>query len=405
MQAVETEVGHGFHEAVWMIKLVIEQVRAELHWLRQVAAELSPRSRANPAHVTKDVVDRLCFRTLPFSNLAILHGILLGSKEKNGDPHKTVFIHRSFLFTGRSFSPAIQHLIKPEIRGAMEFLASDAMQGRASGSHDELLAATYLASQLREIGIEPAGDEGGYIQNVSGEFNFYRDGKKQWNTRNVIGKLEGRDEKLKDQVILLTAHMDHLGIGKPVNGDNIYNGADDDASGCVAVLQLARALAHEKAPKRTVLFVFFGSEETGGQGNQYFLQHPPVPLNNIVANLEFEMIGRADSAVKPDELWLTGFDRSNLGPELAKHGAKLVADPHPKQNFFQRSDNYALAKQGIVAHTVSSFGLHSDYHRPGDDVAHIDFNHMEQAIHSMLDPVKWLANSEFKPEWVEGKKP
>jgi len=292
-----------------------------------------------------------------------------------------------------------------QIRGAMEFLASDALQGRASGSHDELLAATYLASQLREIGIEPAGDEGGYLQNVSGEFNFYREGKKQWNTRNVIGRLEGRDEKMKDQVILLTAHMDHIGIRQPVNGDNIYNGADDDASGCVAVLQLARALAHEKAPKRTVLFVFFGSEETGGQGNQYFLQRPPVPLKNIVANLEFEMIGRADSAIKPDELWLTGFDRSNLGPELAKHGAKLVADPHPKENFFQRSDNYALAKQGIIAHTVSSFGLHNDYHRPSDDVAHIDFNHMEEAIHSMLGPVKWLADSDFKPEWVEGKKP
>ena len=292
-----------------------------------------------------------------------------------------------------------------QIRGAMEFLASDAMQGRASGSHDELLAATYLASQLREIGIQPAGDEGGYIQNVAGEFDFYREGKKQWTTRNVIGKLEGRDEKLKDQVILLTAHMDHLGLGKPVNGDNIYNGADDDASGCLAVLQLARALAREKAPRRSVLFVFFGSEETGGQGNQYFLQHPPVPLNSIVANLEFEMIGRIDTAVKPGELWLTGFDRSDLGPELAKHGAHLVADPHPQQNFFQRSDNYALAKQGIIAHTVSSFGLHKDYHRPSDDLAHIDFSHMEEAIHSMLGPVKWLADSQFKPKWVEGKKP
>ena len=292
-----------------------------------------------------------------------------------------------------------------QIRGAMEFLASDALQGRASGSHDELLAATYLASQLREIGIQPAGDEGGYIQNVSGEFNFYREGKKQWNTRNVIGRLEGRDKKLKAQTILLTAHMDHLGVGKPVDGDSIYNGADDDASGCIAVLQLARALAHEKAPKRTVLFVFFGSEETGGQGNQYFLQHPPVPLKSIAANLEFEMIGRADSAVKLGELWLTGFDRSNLGPELAKHGAHLVADPHPKQNFFQRSDNYALAKQGIIAHTVSSYGLHNDYHRPSDDLTHIDFDHMEEAIHSMLEPVRWLANSDFKPEWVEGKKP
>ena len=292
-----------------------------------------------------------------------------------------------------------------QIRGSMEFLASEAMQGRGSGTHDELLAATYLASQLREIGIEPAGDDGGYIQNVSGEFNFYREGKKQWNTRNVIGLLRGRDEKLKDQIILLTAHLDHIGVREPVNGDNIYNGADDDASGCVAVLQLARALAHKKPPKRTVLFVFFGSEETGGQGNQYFLEHPPLPLKNIVANLEFEMIGRPDPEVKPDELWLTGFERTNLGPELSKHGAKLVADPRPKQNFFQRSDNYALAKKGIVAQTVSSFGLHADYHRPGDDVAHIDFPHMVQAIHSMLGPVEWLANSDFKPKWMEGKKP
>jgi Zn-dependent M28 family amino/carboxypeptidase len=319
---------------------------------------------------------------------------------------RTKFLLFFSLFCFVTASPAQQpSRDADQIHGAMEFLASDALQGRGSGSHDELISATYLASQLRQIGIEPAGDNGGYIQNVSGEFNFYREGKKQWNTRNVIGVLRGRDEKLQNEVVLLTAHLDHLGMREAVNGDNIYNGADDDASGCVAVLQLARALAQKQSPKRTVLFVFFGSEETGGQGNQFFLQHPPVPLKDIIANLEFEMIGRPDAAVKPGELWLTGFERTNLGPELAKHGAHLVADPHPKQQFFMRSDNYALAKQGIVAQTVSSFGLHADYHRPSDDVAHLDFNHMEQAIHSMLGPVEWLANSDFKPEWVEGKKP
>lgn len=291
------------------------------------------------------------------------------------------------------------------IHGEMEFMASDAMQGRGSGTHDELVTAVYLASELRAMGVAPMGDQGGYLQNVSGEFNFYRQGKKQWNTRNVIGVIPGRDTKLKDQIVLLTAHMDHIGTGKPVNGDEIYNGADDDASGCIAVLQLAHALAHGKPPRRTVIFAFFGSEETGGQGDQYFLEHPPVPLTKIVANLEFEMIGRADPAVKPDQLWLTGYDRSNLGPELAHHGAKLVADPHPQQQFFQRSDNFALARKGIVAQTVSSFGLHQDYHQPSDDVAHVDFAHMEQAIQSMMKPVKWLANSKFKPEWVKGKKP
>lgn len=291
-----------------------------------------------------------------------------------------------------------------QVAAELGFLASDALQGRGSGTHDELVAAEYIASQLHQMGIQPAGGHDGYIQDVAGEFKF-RGGPKQWHTRNVIGVLPGSDAKLKDETILLTAHLDHLGIGKPVNGDEIYNGADDDASGCVAVLELARFLAGREHHKRTVIFAFFGSEETGGQGDQYFLDHPPVPLGKIGANLEFEMIGRSDPAVKPDELWLTGYDRSNLGPELARHGAKLVADPHPKEQFFQRSDNYALAKRGIVAHTVSSFGLHKDYHRPSDELALIDFQHMEEAIASMFKPVEWLANSDFKPEWAAGKKP
>jgi len=294
--------------------------------------------------------------------------------------------------------------LSDRIRGELEFLASDALQGRGSGTRDELLAATYIASELAQLGLTPGGDNGGFIQNVSGEFRF-RTGPKHWDTRNVIAIFPGNDPKLKNEVVLLSAHLDHLGIGEPVNGDEIYNGADDDASGCVAVLQLARALVEAGPPKRTVLFVFFGSEETGGQGNKYFLGYPPVPVKDIVANLEFEMIGRPDPAVKPDQLWLTGFERSDLGPELAKHGARLVADPHPEQHFFQRSDNFALARQGVVAHTVSSFALHSDYHRPSDDLGHIDFKHMEDAIQSMLKPVQWLVNSDFKPQWLAGQKP
>lgn len=287
----------------------------------------------------------------------------------------------------------------------MEFLASDALQGRGSGSHDELVAAVYLASELHRLGIQPMGDKGGYIQDVQTE-RVGRGGETQpWHTRNVIGVLHGRDPLLKGQVILLTAHLDHIGMRAPVDGDSIYNGADDDASGCIAVLQLARSLSLGPAPRRTVIFAFFGSEETGGQGDHYFLDHPPVRIKNIVANLEFEMIGRPDPAVKPDQLWITGYERSNLGPELARHGAKLVADPHPSENFFMRSDNFALARAGVIAQTVSSFGLHKDYHRPSDDLAHIDFTHMEQAIRSLLVPVRWLANSTFKPEWVNGKKP
>jgi hypothetical protein len=222
---------------------------------------------------------------------------------------------------------------------------------------------------------------------------------KTTNTWNVLAKLEGTTEK--EQIVLLSAHLDHLGI----EDGKTYYGADDDASGTVAVMELARALAKGAKPKRTVIVALWGSEEQGMIGAQCFLQNPTFPLKDVVANLEFEMIGRPDAKIKPDELWLTGWERTDLGPELAKHGAKLVGDPHPSEQFFMRSDNYALAQKGIVAQTVSSFGLHPDYHQPTDTVDKIDFAHMDQAIASMIGPVTWLANTDFKPEWVEGKKP
>ena len=237
------------------------------------------------------------------------------------------------------------------------------------------------------------------------EFNLPAKDEAPGHTWNAVGILPGSDPALAQAAVLFSAHLDHIGVGKPVNGDSIYNGADDDASGVVAVLELARVLGAGAKPKRSVIFALFGSEELGGFGAAYFHQHSPVPLSEIAANLEFEMIGRADSAVKADTLWLTGWERSNLGPVLAEHGARLVGDPHPKENFFARSDNYVLAKQGVVAQTISSYGLHSDYHQPSDDFAHIDFKHMDAAIASLLKPMEWLVNSDFKPEWKAGGKP
>jgi Zn-dependent M28 family amino/carboxypeptidase len=219
--------------------------------------------------------------------------------------------------------------------------------------------------------------------------------------------LKGSDPSLASEVIVLSAHLDHLGATESTTAgaDTINNGADDDASGCVAVLELARALATGKQPKRTIYFACFGSEERGGLGSQYFIDNSPVPLEQIVADVHFEMLGRPDSKVPADTLWLTGFERSTLGPELAKQGASLVADPHPTQNFFQRSDNYRFALRGIVAHTISSFGLHTDYHRPSDDISKVDFPFMTRSIHSLIKPIRWLANSPFKPTWLPGKAP
>jgi hypothetical protein len=230
-------------------------------------------------------------------------------------------------------------------------------------------------------------------------------------TYNAVGRLKGSDPKQAEEVILLTAHLDHLGNAlnggrcTPMATDTICNGADDDASGSTAVLELAEAIAKGPRPKRTVLFAWFGSEEAGGYGARNFLEKPLVPQSSIVANLEFEMIGRSDPAVAAKTLWLTGYERSNLGAELAKQGARLVQDPHPEQNFFSRSDNIQLAQAGVIAHTVSSFNLHPEYHHANDDIAHIDFAHMTMAIQSMYVPVMWLTNSTFKPAWYPNCQP
>ena len=304
------------------------------------------------------------------------------------------------------------------VHADLDFLASDELHGRGSGTRDEHLAALYAASLFQSFGLEAAGGNGGYIQRAPlpnplpqrladylKKHGF--DQNQRSDTWNALALLRGTEAS--NEVILLTAHLDHLGLGEAAKddpkGDIIYNGADDDASGTTAVIELARALSKGPRPRRSILFVLFGSEELGGYGNQYFLEHPPVPLTEIVTNLEFEMIGRPDPALKTKTLWLTGYERSNLGPTLAQHGAAISADPHPDEHFFQRSDNYALAKKGIVAQTVSSFGLHKDYHRPSDEISKIDFDFLTHSIDSMIDPVRWLAGSNWRPEWVAGGKP
>jgi hypothetical protein len=343
------------------------------------------------------------FYSLPLT--AILLTQALPSKSLAEPPHS---------FDAAALQTAsLSSTLQQEVHADMNFLADDELHGRGSATRDEHIAALFVASQLQSLGLEPGGDNGTFLQKsalpnplparTQQRVAKFQDvpRKETWNAVAIL-----RGSISPNEVILLTAHIDHLGIG-PANasGDTNYNGADDDASGTTAVLALARILATGPRPKRTIVFALFGSEELGGFGNRAFLAHPPVPLASIVANLEFEMIGRPDPIVPAGTLWLTGFDRSNLGPELAKHGAHLVNDPHPKENFFRRSDNYALAQQGIIAQTVSSYGLHKDYHQPSDEIRTIDFTHMTNAIASMVNPIRWLADSNWKPGWNPGRKP
>jgi acetylornithine deacetylase/succinyl-diaminopimelate desuccinylase-like protein len=147
------------------------------------------------------------------------------------------------------------------------------MRGRGSATADELRAAEYIASQLKALRIKPAGDNGGYLQTV--KFQRRQRGAPanapatEATTTNVIGIIRGSDQRLTKETILLSAHLDHLGVREGMTGDNIFNGADDDASGVTAVLALAEALGKAKKPKRTVVFALFGSEEIGGWGKTF----------------------------------------------------------------------------------------------------------------------------------------
>ncbi len=219
-------------------------------------------------------------------------------------------------------------------------------------------------------------------------------------TYNVVGVRHGTGPDADKQAILLTAHYDHLGLRDGM----VFHGANDDASGSAAVMEFARILGSGAKHRRTVYFAMFGCEEEGGLGAQFFLNHSPVATQDIAANLEFEMIG-VDDPKHPGFLMLTGWERSNLGPTLAEHGARIVPDPYPEQHFFQRSDNYQLALQGVVAQTISAWPTTPTYHAVSDDLAHVDLKLMDQVIGSMVAPVTWLLDSDFLPAWNPGQKP
>lgn len=219
-------------------------------------------------------------------------------------------------------------------------------------------------------------------------------------TTNAIGYLKGSDASAG--TLLLTAHLDHLGR---LSDGTVMHGANDDASGTTAVLELAQVLASGKQPRRSILFVAYGSEEIGGYGSTWFAEHPPVPLETIVANIEFEMIGAQDPKLPANTLMMTGFERSNLGAALKQHGALVTGDPYPDQHFFRRSDNYSLALKGVVAHTVSGWAVTPTYHQPSDTFANLNIPFMTKAIQSLVAPIRWLADSDFVPAWNPGGKP
>ncbi len=217
---------------------------------------------------------------------------------------------------------------------------------------------------------------------------------------NVVGLLRGGAKK--DEYVVVSAHYDHVGRGRPVAGDGIYNGADDNATGTTAVLLLAESLGKlQPPPARSILFVCFTAEERGLLGSKAFCARPPVPIDKIVANLNIEMIGRPLPG-NESKAWITGDDLSDFaaiaGPALERAGIGLVEFPMAAR-LFTASDNWAFAQHGVVAHSVSAGSLHQDYHQPGDEADKLDIAHMTAIVRGLHEVTLELANRDAVPQW------
>jgi Zn-dependent M28 family amino/carboxypeptidase len=171
-------------------------------------------------------------------------------------------------------------------------------------------------------------------------------------------------------------------------------------------VELAEAFAKGPAPARTLLFLLVTGEEIGLLGTKHYLDAPLFPLELTCCNLNYEMIGRADELVGgAGRLWLTGHNRSNLMAAIEEQGISISADLRPEENFFERSDNYAFAVRGIVAQTFSTYNMHSDYHKVGDEWQTLDYEHMETATREAYRIARLVADGAIDPAWLPGGKP
>jgi hypothetical protein len=218
---------------------------------------------------------------------------------------------------------------------------------------------------------------------------------------NVVGVIPGRR---RDQIVVFSAHYDHIGIQRPVKGDSIANGANDDASGTAAVIELARYFKARGTPERTLVFVAFTAEEVGGFGSQYFSRQ--LDPDRIVAMLNIEMIGKP-AASGLNHAWITGFERSSLGKIMqdAVRGTDYLfePDPYPQENLFYRSDNATLARLGVPAHSISTtpIDVDPDYHRVSDEVRTLDLDLLTNTIRAIAAGAATVVSGQATPTRVD----
>jgi hypothetical protein len=232
----------------------------------------------------------------------------------------------------------------------------------------------------------------------------------QRSLKNVVGVLPGKSKK--DEYVVFGGHYDHLGIGKPdEKGDSIYNGANDDAAGTTAVMMLAKYFSQLNNNERTLVFVAFTAEESGGYGSKYFSKQ--LDPEKVMAMFNIEMIG-TESKWGTNSAYITGYEKSDMGKilqaNLAGSKFKFEPDPYPKQNLFYRSDNATLAALGVPAHTISTSKMEQppnnepNYHKQSDEIGTLDMNNMAEIIKAIALSSKTIISGKDTPTRVEKAK-
>ncbi len=287
-----------------------------------------------------------------------------------------------------SLDAAVLSIERQRLMKHVETLASDDFEGRGAGTDGGRMAATYMERAFKELKLAPKGSK---------EFRqaFDRGSKKM---ANVIGLLEGSDEKLKKEFVVLGAHFDHLGaVGK-----KIFHGADDNASGSASLIEIARAFTLAPRPKRSILFIAFDGEESGLLGSKYFVKKPTVDIDAIVAMVNLDMVSRGVT----EELRVCGAQHSpelkpDLEPLATAEKVKLFYDHETDPEWTRGSDHASFGDAGIP---ILYFGVldHEDYHKPTDTADKCDAEKIERIARFTCRVVERLANQDGRPKFTKG---
>jgi len=284
-----------------------------------------------------------------------------------------------------SADAALARITADELRGHVDTLAADSFEGREAGRRGGQAAAAYLVSELKRLGVRPAG-EGGTVYQEFGQ-----------GYRNLLVAIPGSDERLKDQVVVVGAHYDHVGYGSKNNSfgllGQIHNGADDNASGTAAMLELIEAFSSvPERPKRTLLFAFWDAEEKGLLGSEHWASHPTVPWGSVKFVLNFDMLGRLrDRTVEVYGVRTAAGLRRLLSERNAETDLTLKFDWTQRED----SDHWTFYKRG-VPYLMLHTGLHGEYHRPADDANLINIEGLNEVTELCRETIEAVADA---PEW------